>query len=114
MRISDWSSDVCSSDLRLGRLRRRRPAQRGGGEGRAAGGGAAGHLSVHPRAGRLPEAHPESAGQLELPDRAGGGQPRPGAPLAARPGERKSGGQGKGGPVAEDMGWRRLLKKKKK
>src|SRR3546814_19837333 len=48
MRISDWSSDVCSSDLDRGRAR---VAGRGADDGRAPGGEFVGDRSANPAAG---------------------------------------------------------------
>src|SRR3546814_11732178 len=48
MRISDWSSDVCSSDL-CSAGHRRGPARRGGGAGRLAGPVRSQDAARHPR-----------------------------------------------------------------
>src|SRR3546814_19516659 len=91
MRISDWSSDVCSSDLRPPpspacagpRLQGRRgPAHAGDGGGLVA---RRHHRQCH-RAGLLPD----------RPDR-----------------DRKSAVEGKRGSVRVDLGGRRTIKKKK-
>src|SRR3546814_18839343 len=127
MRISDWSSDVCSSDL--DRERRRRVDGEGGrgalhhrhfvGEVRGnelQGRGIerarqAGH--VHPErgcgGGRAVETHP--AGQLQA--RVVVDEPADG--LAVVDGrDRKSVVWGKSGSLSVDLGGRRYIKKKKK
>src|SRR3546814_13534024 len=87
MRISDWSSDVCSSDLPAARslgLRHRLP-----GEGRAGG------LQARPRDGRLTD--------------------RDGKPIrAGLTGDRKSVVEGKSVSVRVDLGGRRIIQKKNK
>src|SRR3546814_13512455 len=75
MRISDWSSDVCSSDLgEGGRGTEVVNARRSGGQGpdlaQARARLARGNLEVvvgleaHPELGRLPEGTPETQGQV--------------------------------------------------
>src|SRR3546814_13760258 len=125
MRISDWSSDVCSSDLVY--LRRCRPRQvdadgpvlrrsAGGEETPGAfpclhAGGACRHLPLSPAARRR-------SGKEEgrrRSDPAGGEEDR-GFGLAAvlrRP-DRKSVVSGKSVEVREDLGVRRISKKQKK
>src|SRR3546814_1370244 len=62
MRISDWSSDVCSSDLRLSRKRARRPGARLHAAGRCRG-------RVHRRTG----GRGVGAGSFRAVERGGGG-----------------------------------------
>src|SRR3546814_11367429 len=96
MRISDWSSDVCSSDLPDPLRRRRRmsdPGDRRGGGGPAAAGGTGRRLV--PR--RL-RAGPQS----DDVGRGGAGR------------DRKSVVWGKSVSVRVDLGGRRLITKKKK
>src|SRR3546814_18826871 len=99
MRISDWSSDVCSSDLDLSGWR--------GGRGAATRG-------PH----HLCRAEPRVQGYLccDLPDlRAGADHRLPGAGRAVRKLEaRKSVVSGKSVSVRVDLGGRRIIKKKKK
>src|SRR3546814_13033634 len=88
MRISDWSSDVCSSDLL--RLRHRR----------------------HDRdRGDRPPAHDGRVAQPRHGRRGDG--PAHGLDRAPRR-DRKSGGEGKSVSVRVDIGWGRIHKKKKK
>src|SRR3546814_19232732 len=88
MRISDWSSDVCSSDLLAGaaRLSSRRPCPPPDGGSAAA------------AAERAQRADPRR-------DRVG---------RLSRSGDRKSVVQGKSVSVRVDLGGRRILKKKNK
>src|SRR3546814_14439282 len=101
MRISDWSSDVCSSDLAAGHTRRgrpealhlhHRPLQR---QGRERGG----DVTTAARPARPGPAHPRSAR----------------SPARRRPQDRdrKSVVSGKSGAVRVDLGGRRIIKKKK-
>src|SRR3546814_6577012 len=103
MRISDWSSDVCSSDLRAGSFvgpstrgpRRERMLARPGGFRRAL----SGHRPARWRiAGRR-------GGALFLPVRT---DPQ------HHPEDRKSVVKGKSVSVRLDLGGRRIIKKKKK
>src|SRR3546814_12104131 len=108
MRISDWSSDVFSSDLPHTGHRRDRDAVRGRGRGLLRGGG-------------------EGRGRSAALDRAGGrdarvvdarGRSRSAAPCrpaaATRDNaDRQSGGGGKRVEVRLDIGGLRILKKKK-
>src|SRR3546814_16044097 len=101
MRISDWSSDVCSSDL-VG-PRDGDPALPG--ERRCEQGDRQ-PLGHHRSDGEGP--HEESAAQDQ------GGQPHPGGDLGAQPGpragpERRSVVQGKSVSVRVDLGGRRLI-----
>src|SRR3546814_14229238 len=94
MRISDWSSDVCSSDL-LGPLCR----------------------TARRRDGRLrkrPVGPARLSAILYVPRRAPGRRHRP-PPLSLEPreGDRKSVVSGKSVSVRVDLGGRRSIKKKK-
>src|SRR3546814_17219080 len=114
MRISDWSSDVCSSDLLADRceaddfqLARAEPwdppfAHREAVETT----GFAERLSADERGG----AASPSGGQFRLARREGTASRW----FASNPQDRKSVGQGKGVSVRVARGGRRLLKKKKK
>src|SRR3546814_11418298 len=116
MRISDWSSDVCSSDLgarcggrarpavgqRFGRGSHARPGARQGVRDCAAA-GACIRSDEGAQGGRTGSA---------LPARARG-EPAPRAG-AAFPLDRKSVEQGKSVSVSVDRGGRRIIKKKKK
>src|SRR3546814_1261862 len=98
MRISDWSSDVCSSDLRAARRRPCRDAARGG-RTRRRGGGCGGQRRDRRHGGDIPQlsARPFGAGADE-----GGRRPRgPGSAPRRRAG-------GDGGPPCELNGrcWR--------
>src|SRR3546814_13606103 len=103
MRISDWSSDVCSSDLRAS-LRWRPDDRRDGGDRRRL---AAGLLS-------------EAGGPARHAVDAAGAALRVATAPAGRRGEartaggRKGGVSGKRGSVRVDLGGRRILKKKKR
>src|SRR3546814_16919663 len=88
MRISDWSSDVCSSDLRRNRLRRQRQPQ--GQEHRTS----RAYLDL-------------DAGRRRSHGSRGGGNGSRGA-------DRKSVVSGKSVSVRVDLGGRRRIKKKKK
>src|SRR3546814_2383495 len=92
MRISDWSSDVCSSDLRAARRRPCRDAARGG-RTRRRGGGCGGQRRDRRHGGDIPQlsARPFGAGADE-----GGRRPRgPGSAPRRRAG-------GDGGPRSEE------------
>src|SRR3546814_11083534 len=105
MRISDWSSDVCSSDLR----RARSPARRS--------------RALQPRSASRCAAEPPSQ-QLDVYGSPGGrsrpcSTARPAPPcgrggLVQRPEDRKSVVEGKSVSVRLDLGGRRCIKKKKK
>src|SRR3546814_13958712 len=99
MRISDWSSDVCSSDLAAG-LRRRRGLQRRGGRAVRAGHGyrpcGRGNAGGQGDAALGPSAQPRRDRRDRL-DR----------------GDRKSVVYGKSVSVRVDLGGRRIIKKKK-
>src|SRR3546814_10960071 len=95
MRISDWSSDVCSSDLAP------QPV--------------AGLLAVPVPAGDLPvglAATRDAAGTCLALPRAAKRPHRPDDRPAATGGDRKSVGKGKSVSVRVDIGGRRILKKK--
>src|SRR3546814_20683571 len=102
MRISDWSSDVCSSDLRTGRVHqlpvtnRTRPVTSGGSTGRVVAGNTARSRQT------LVGNH---AGQLHDGVQACNAQ--------AASADRKSDVEGKGVSVRVDLGGRRGLKNKK-
>src|SRR3546814_13284962 len=113
MRISDWSSDVCSSDLdeRSGPVARNRLWQRAGIQRYAADRHAAD--PVHRSEGDGAAGH--SATTFTAPE----GRTR-GLAIAARQvgfvydGDRKSAVSGKRVSVRVDLGGRRIIKKKKK
>src|SRR3546814_17113394 len=101
MRISDWSSDVCSSDLAVAQGRGGRSEPRGAGDeapaaAAAAGGDARGRSAAH-------GAGPAGARRLRAREPAG----------AARQ-DRKSVVWGKSVSVRVDLGGRRIIKQKKK
>src|SRR3546814_13118656 len=102
MRISDWSSDVCSSDLELddhGAVLRGDPGQSGKGDGRRLMSAAA----INRRKAKLElrQARASDApGIAALVDRVYGA-------------DRKSVVSGKSGSVRVDLGGRRIHKKKK-
>src|SRR3546814_12673213 len=100
MRISDWSSDVCSSDLRSGH-REEGPAARPTTDEchvRAAARTAGGISCAERRlaAFRVPVTPPAPDGIRAVPDSEE---------------DRKSGVEGKSGSVRVDLGGRRILKK---
>src|SRR3546814_13350489 len=109
MRISDWSSDVCSSDLRLqpdarpDRAAEGRPAPGAGGARRAPGERAGGA-----RRGRAGEPHEGRIRRHPLARAAHAAHPDPGLGL-----ERKSAVWGTSVSVRVDLGGRRIIKKKK-
>src|SRR3546814_11271226 len=134
MRISDWSSDVCSSDLEAGEAagdgiateQRSVTSPRfgaNGGKCQPAGEASqlsrrgafrrqvSGHLGI-----RQPAGAAGAASFLGVTGKAGLGQPSSGA--GTRPGreglDRKRGGSGKGGAVRVDLGGSRISKKKNK
>src|SRR3546814_17580941 len=109
MRISDWSSDVCSSDLSRTRLARR-----------SRGAGARPHQSHQPGAApyfsashhRLPRRT-----TIHIDDRTPARRPwcdNPGPAPDRRPKDRKSVGKGKSVSVRVDLGGSRKLKQKKR
>src|SRR3546814_13518950 len=105
MRIRDWSSDVCSSDLRP----RPRTLRRGGGG--TPGNPGRGRLRRAP-AGRQRRGYPDRTRpphRHELP-RVGAGRGDAGADRRT---ERKSVGSGKSVSVSVDLGGRRNITKKK-
>src|SRR3546814_13963848 len=99
MRISDWSSDVCSSDLAPG-----------GGMQKT---GGAGFELRPPARARRSQWIMARHGLDRLPARRGPGQPARAASGSAAWRERKSVVVGKSVSVGVDPGGRRLLKKKK-
>src|SRR3546814_20523522 len=105
MRISDWSSDVCSSDLARARRVRDRLAGRRARRGRTLGAGGRGR--VDPRQSRPPDS-PDHASRASYPRRAGGRC----AVVARYRADRKSVVSGKSVSVRVDLGGPRLLKKK--
>src|SRR3546814_11918458 len=112
MRISDWSSDVCSSDLRRSRGEGEANDEECGAEPRGDASGIRGRLALRvgqpgaadPRAGRNDRPLPEDVRSL-----LGAGADRG---MGMRP-DRKSGVDGKSGSVRVDLGGRRILNKKK-
>src|SRR3546814_13643877 len=94
MRISDWSSDVCSSDLLGGHIAHRRLGLRFG--------------ATHDQAAlaRCLQPAAELAGDAEIVDRS--------AAHAIEYPDRKSVVSGKSVSVRVDLGGRRIIKKKKK
>src|SRR3546814_20034820 len=99
MRISDWSSDVCSSDLDFREGRRR---------------GAAG-LRLRDRLRRLPRCQPPGDSRRQAEDlRARLSLRLAGRAVGDAAGDRKSVVSGKSGSVRVDLGGRRIIKKKKK
>src|SRR3546814_13933487 len=112
MRISDWSSDVCSSDLIPGPERgtaardagKGRFACRGGGGGRPDRG-----VSLHGRSIRRARRSPHAAGRR----RAGAARVPDAARRVVAWRDRKSVGEGKRVSVRVDLGGRRIIKKKK-
>src|SRR3546814_11059769 len=118
MRISDWSSDVCSSDLPPGRPQRfDQPAQPDPDRRRGARADA-----VHLLHGTGPAPHPDPISQARHPARdAGRTQPsaaqaqhrqRDPADLSVVAADRKSVVTGKSVSVRVDPGGRRIIKKK--
>src|SRR3546814_17730240 len=110
MRISDWSSDVCSSDLAAGRYRRAgahfRALRRDTGR------------QLCPRRPRRTGPDPIAAAGTGRRARPAATAAEPGREVAARRGQlsaldRKSVVQGKSVSVRVDLGGRRIIKKKK-
>src|SRR3546814_12334126 len=104
MRISDWSSDVCSSDLRRGVVAMSETAEKLGAHEVAA------WLRLHPK---FLQQFPDLAISMVVPREEG-----PAASLASYQLEvlrdRKSVVEGKGASSRVDLGGRRTIKKKKK
>src|SRR3546814_17497765 len=111
MLIRDWSSDVCSSDLAVGRVHDGHPGPDGGGPGEG------------PADGRVPVHHLRRGAQAEAAQGAVG-LDVPGPDRAAVPGDhvdraaggaedRKSVVEGQSVSVRVDLGGRRDIKKKK-
>src|SRR3546814_11325576 len=125
MRISDWSSDVCSSDLHdaAGRDQRR------GGEAELVRAEQRGDRDVTPRAQAAVRLHADAAaqvveqqrllglGQADLPGRSGVGERRQrrsaGAAFVAGDRARKSVGSGRIVSARVDLGGRVIIKQKK-
>src|SRR3546814_13920863 len=108
MRISDWSSDVCSSDLgRSGWSRRGPPSgvPRQGQAGRAA------REDAPTEEGALECVVAVHAAATEPGDLAGGVQALDRSPVRAE--DRKSVGEGRSVAVSVDPGVRRIMKQKK-
>src|SRR3546814_18391946 len=97
MRISDWSSDVCSSDLRPGA---------GGGKGAIT--VARLHLPGAPRRRPRPAGPAPPPAHRRHPGRPPVGQ----RPAAVMPSDRKSAVSGNSVSVRVDLGGRRILKPK--
>src|SRR3546814_15017499 len=119
MRISDWSSDVCSSDLADERRcatrlhsRARRSAEPARRMARPGGQRALGQfLPEHRRDARSRLCPPAPRRRHRLSDRGGGADPR--RPRRGPAAARKSAVSGKRGSVRVDLGGRRIIKKKK-
>src|SRR3546814_15156892 len=116
MRISDWSSDVCSSDLHAGASADQQPdhvaSKRGDRSDQSSAQPYKPALFVSPTAQAVRPADATAFGRgaahrLQRPEH------RPGVPNDLRQ-DRKSGEQGKSVSVRADLGGRRKLKKKKK
>src|SRR3546814_20694327 len=105
MRISDWSSDVCSSDLRHDPRRGQPGARHDPGPAR----------HRHPAGTRRGRRGPSGGGgeRRAGPGTAGKGHHHGPLPRRGRV-DRKSVGEGKGGAVSVDLGGRRILKNKNK
>src|SRR3546814_11365498 len=97
MRISDWSSDVCSSDLLPGRHRVRGSAGRW----------RAGRLSGEDRLSGARDRRPVGGAVMDHPD-----VPDDCRVHAGPYGDRKSVAEGKSVSVRVDLGGRRIIKKK--
>src|SRR3546814_8461526 len=112
LRISDWSSDVCSSDLPLGRAALR-PAPRGGGPAIEIGGRIAVGLVLdrvfEPRVDEIGG----DVGDRGILIRLGEDDHHPRLARHRHELERKSVVQGKSGSGRLDLGGRRIIKKKK-
>src|SRR3546814_19153440 len=100
MRISDWSSDVCSSDLHPHTIARRVQPQ-----GDAPGTGVAAELQRH-----LPARKTQAARRIQS---QGHESLYPGGVAAGKRADRKSVVEGKSVSVSVDLGGRRIIKKKK-
>src|SRR3546814_13002721 len=100
MRISDWSSDVCSSDL---------PSDPGGRHRFLLAVAARSRAFLDRRAQR-PRAGDSGAASRDLPD----GEGARGAGLARGTGDRKDVVWGQSVAVRVDLGGRRIIKKKNK
>src|SRR3546814_15788342 len=99
MRISDWSSDVCSSDLQRGDLRR--------------GGDRGGDRCDRPSTRRHPPCAPRAPERQAHGDGERRGR-RARRSAARGRGDRKSVVQGKSVSVRVELGGRRIIKKKMK
>src|SRR3546814_16108276 len=93
MRISDWSSDVCSSDLDAAPIRK-------------------GPITI-PANGRRRQRRLSEVARLWCADRRKGRRERDLVDAVARQGDRKGGVEGKGGSVRVGLGGRRILTQKK-
>src|SRR3546814_21125849 len=111
MRISDWSSDVCSSDLRATRPRSAPTTAPGTEDTRdeAQPRSPAVLLAAQEDPGLLPRSR-ALAGRHRLPGRDGVQQ----APRTAHPRDRQSVVSGKSGAVRLELGGRRIFKKTKR
>src|SRR3546814_15334424 len=112
MRISDWSSDVCSSNLSLTHASARRSAGSRSRECLPVSGRGKHALAIRTRAWHKRDADRSGAGQPCSGRVLGGRVSRHRAPAHST--ERKSVGEGKGESVRVGLGGRRCLKKKKK
>src|SRR3546814_19182819 len=103
MRISDWSSDVCSSDLRL-RCQRSGPVRSDPGRSQRRTAAVFAQMAIEPERGLQPAAgwREPNHGHDDLLTKQ----------IAGRSGDRKSVVSGKSVSVRVDLGGRRIIKKK--
>src|SRR3546814_11840882 len=117
MRISDWSSDVCSSDLRRRQLPGRLCDDRGAADGRRAAGGPYRGTQAQPRRARPParlrrrDDEDRQGAQSGHPARRFFRGKRGEGGAAVRRGDRKSVVEGKSVYVRVDLGGRRIINK---
>src|SRR3546814_20878744 len=108
MRISDWSSDVCSSDLPPPPSLSAQPPSVLASQGRRGDGGRIASLPF----GRHQRTEDTETMSMTLSTNAPGTRPRSAGILGTR-GDRTSVAEGKSVSVRVDLGGRRVLKKKK-
>src|SRR3546814_16292137 len=108
MRISDWSSDVCSADLTATQIASARPAPTGTGNVRRSGTSAS---STSPRNIDTVMRRYRKAAMTAVSIAMAARGYEPAATAAA---DRQSGGRGKSVSVGVDLGGRGISKKKKK